>query len=767
MALIFNKKWRRKELNRLKKPLLTLAMLTLMSVAIFAHITTGEGTSEYSTWGPKVNYLQFIIYGSFESTVAALRTGSIDIMDWPLDYDTYMAIKDDPNFVVESLTMYDCYDIDINNLRWPTSDYRFRKAIAYLIDYDSFYTNILRAYAGELMDNIIWSEWTKWYNPYAPKYWNDTALALQILADAGYQNWDADSWLEWKAPNGTIYDLPALEFYARSDDPLRHALGDMINAALNNVGIPTRYVVAQRSVCWMHAYQKYDYHLYTAGMGPFRDPQFLYDYYHSKYATPDIPWCMNNVFFMNATYDYWVEKMKFAPDEATAIEACKKAQEIFMDQVPLIPVYHSAGAKAYRRYYGHHTGEEPYWDLPWNGVVNSIIPTVDSGINDYWTLLGAHPGDTLRGGTLRYGWISDVDHVNPITQYSVWDAYLLSELYSTLIMHDPYTGSVFPWLAKSWQIETWDYGGKNATKLTIYLREGLKWSDGSPLNSSDVAFTMKYMYDASSPAWYAYVENIHNINTTTPHIETPNATTVIIYYTGQSIFCLTWAGDIPIIPKKVWQAIPPKLCEQQGEFVKTGNLTVSGPYLINSYKKGEWWLLRANPYFFRYNPKATVSNVKPFKNVIGQGFITNINVTIANQGDSTETFQVKLYANETQIATTSVQLGGDESTTITYTWNTTGFAKGNYTIWAYAEPVQGETDTTDNTYTNGLVYIGLIGDVTADGKVDIRDIFAIALHYGENLGNPNYDPNMDVNCDNKTDIRDIFAAALHYGEKDP
>jgi len=32
-----------------------------------------------------------------------------------------------------------------------------------------------------------------------------------------------------------------------------------------------------------------------------------------------------------------------------------------------------------------------------------------------------------------------------------------------------------------------------------------------------------------------------------------------------------------------------------------------------------------------------------------------------------------------------------------FTWNTTSFAKGNYTIDAYAPPVPNEMDTTDNT----------------------------------------------------------------------
>jgi ABC-type transport system substrate-binding protein len=591
--------------DRLKRTLLVSALIIVMLSSTFVLSRAGGGSSGYEKWGPRVDYLQLLIAGSVSSEAQAFRAGATDVMDWPLDYDNYMAIKDDPDFVLEPLTMFDIYDIDINCLRWPTSDYRFRQAIAHLIDYEWFYTNILHAYAGELMDNIIWweSEWTEWYNSDAPKYWYNATLALEILEAAGYKNWDSDPELEYN--NGTIYDLPPLEFWAREDDPIRSALGTMINEDLNAVGIPTEFTIASMEVCWDHAYVYYTYHLYTAGMGPFRDVQFLYDYYHSQFATPEEEWAWNNVFFINDTYDGYVEALKFAPDLTTAEEACKEAQAIFMDQVPLIPVYHSAGSTAYRAKYGHHGGENAYWDKPWNGFVNSIIPTVNSGVSDWWSLLNAHPGDVARGGVLRFGMLNELDHVNPVTSYSVWDAILLNELYGTLVMRDPliaeFPPAYVPWFAKEWTVETWDNGGVDATKLTFKLFDNIKWSDGTPLNSSDVAFTMKYMYDTAA-TYYANVEKIDGIDTGTPHIETPDATTVIIYFNVETVWALDMIGVVPIIPKHVWETIPPELVEEQGEFVygaNKGNLTCSGPYVIADHLEGEWWLLRANPYFFR------------------------------------------------------------------------------------------------------------------------------------------------------------------------
>jgi hypothetical protein len=45
--------------------------------------------------------------------------------------------------------------------------------------------------------------------------------------------------------------------------------------------------------------------------------------------------------------------------------------------------------------------------------------------------------------------------------------------------------------------------------------------------------------------------------------------------------------------------------------------------------------------------------------------------------------------------------------TLSFIWNTTEYTRGNYTISAYATPVQGETDIVDNTYVDGTVKIGI------------------------------------------------------------
>lgn len=61
-----------------------------------------------------------------------------------------------------------------------------------------------------------------------------------------------------------------------------------------------------------------------------------------------------------------------------------------------------------------------------------------------------------------------------------------------------------------------------------------------------------------------------------------------------------------------------------------------------------------------------------------------------------------------------------------------------------------------------------IGDVNYDGKVNIKDVYAVSKAYGTSLQGPNpprryYNPDCDLNNDNKIDARDVYVVCVHYG----
>jgi len=167
-------------------------------------------------------------------------------------------------------------------------------------------------------------------------------------------------------------------------------------------------------------------------------------------------------------------------------------------------------------------------------------------------------------------------------------------------------------------------------------------------------------------------------------------------------------------------------------------------------------------------PDIAVTSMATSKTVIGQGYTGTLNVTLENQGNMIETFNVTVFANSTTIHSAQVTLQIVNSTLI-FKWNATGFAYGNYTLSAYAEPIPGEIETGDNNYTCALpVHVGVPGDISGptvgiyDGSTDMRDINYTIGKFNGKPGDPKWVPNADVNDDNVINMRDIHIAILNF-----
>jgi hypothetical protein len=163
-----------------------------------------------------------------------------------------------------------------------------------------------------------------------------------------------------------------------------------------------------------------------------------------------------------------------------------------------------------------------------------------------------------------------------------------------------------------------------------------------------------------------------------------------------------------------------------------------------------------------------VTALTTLKTLVFKGYCLHVNVTVENQGNFAETFNITIYANNTAINSTQIYLAKGGTLTITFTWNTTDAVEyGDYMLNATATQVVGENDTSDNSLINGNVKVVHPGDLDIDGDVDIFDVVLIASAYGSQTGDPAYDPNFDVNCNGKIDILDIVTIASHYGYKRP
>jgi hypothetical protein len=163
-------------------------------------------------------------------------------------------------------------------------------------------------------------------------------------------------------------------------------------------------------------------------------------------------------------------------------------------------------------------------------------------------------------------------------------------------------------------------------------------------------------------------------------------------------------------------------------------------------------------------PDVAVDSITLLKTAIGKGFLTPINVTLENHGLFPETFNVTIYANETIIETRPITLINGSSANITFMWNTTNFAYGDYTLKAYAWPVAGEANTADNAYTYGLVQVTIMGDVDGNGNVNVLDAIDLSNSFGKSMGQAGFNPNADFDDNGVINILDAITLASNFGQ---
>jgi peptide/nickel transport system substrate-binding protein len=151
-------------------------------------------------------------------------------------------------------------------------------------------------------------------------------------------------------------------------------------------------------------------------------------------------------------------------------------------------------------------------------------------------------------------------------------------IYEPLLFFDTaQAGTVQPWLATSY---SWSNGGKS---VTFQLRHGVKWSDGQPFTSADVAYNFNMR--KSNPALNGYGLPIAGATASGPYTVTVNFTSSA--YTDLYLI----AGKTFMVPEHIWKNIGNPTTYLTAHPVGTGAYEVSkvSPQVLE---------LTANPHYY-------------------------------------------------------------------------------------------------------------------------------------------------------------------------
>lgn len=180
---------------------------------------------------------------------------------------------------------------------------------------------------------------------------------------------------------------------------------------------------------------------------------------------------------------------------------------------------------------------------------------------------GPTTAPTPSQATLKVGWSSEPDTLNPLTTYSTEANEVLQLVYDKLLGYS-LDLKPQPELAESF---TSSADGKS---LTFHLQPNARWSDGQAVTSDDVRYTYEAIHKESLGQYAQWLTDLVGV-------DTPDPTTAVINFSQPQAF--NPGLTIPILPKHIWSSMSAK---DIGTFANSTPVG-SGPFTLVEWKKGE------------------------------------------------------------------------------------------------------------------------------------------------------------------------------------
>jgi hypothetical protein len=255
----------------------------------------------------------------------------------------------------------------------------------------------------------------------------------------------------------------------------------------------------------------------------------------------------------------------------SAVSAGYQAEDYFGGHVFTLPVYDTIDTEARSSAWPLATATHPGW-------LTAIGGGYEPSAN-FWIWLNAYSSTPAVAGTLRQSFLTTVDSLNPFDFTTLWDGYVLANIYDGLFVQNPLCSNVpgppvpdgntctsilqnIDWMTTSHSFLCYPSGPActatrlgygNATyfantvaDLRLTLNRSNHWQDAGPVTAWDV----KYSFMNLNATGSFQASSLSNIS----HINVLDEFTVDLNLKAKSPFTEQFIGGVTVIPGHVWSA---------------------------------------------------------------------------------------------------------------------------------------------------------------------------------------------------------------------
>ncbi len=194
--------------------------------------------------------------------------------------------------------------------------------------------------------------------------------------------------------------------------------------------------------------------------------------------------------------------------------------------------------------------------------------------------------------TITIGVTDKVTDLDPSNAYDFFTWEVLTNVMEGLVKYKPGTDELIPGIAERWEVSS------DGSTWTFYLKKNVSFCDGKPVKAQDVVRSIKRVMTINGdPAWLVteFVEDV---------VAVDDYTVKFILKTPASYF-LAVAATPPYFP--VHPSYP------QEQIVSDAVWGGAGAYCIKEFKRDEYMVLEANPYYHGEKPLTKRITVKFYR----------------------------------------------------------------------------------------------------------------------------------------------------------
>ncbi|MFX1566538.1 MAG: ABC transporter substrate-binding protein [Promethearchaeota archaeon] len=529
------------------------ALLILVSLIPMFLAYTGNEPIPYvaaqrTEWGPTGPYIDKIIFriiAGEDIQTAALVSGQVDHLTDDVSLDYIEELEGNPDIYLSQTDRFGFGHLTINCANYPYNIVNLRRAYAYCFDKFQM-AQIMKEGVGYPIDPPLPPSAGIWYNNQTQSFKEpNVAAAIAELDRAGFVDLDGDGIRE--APDGSKFTLNVLN----GGDPWPAAFTSqqprLIQAGLD---------VQPEAMDWTYLSGQ----LLDAIPRPFDGVAFAWilgspgPLILEMFTTENIPVPNGNrCNWSNATFDDVIEVMMSASDYETVLEAAYTAQDILVENCPMIPFYSNYIINGQRI-------------DKWDQDSYMVATGWGTGPMNRWTgrfvqLKEGYPGrdpNTGTGGTFVSQIGFAITGQNPLTSQDANTNYVMANVYSEgLAAYDPinHVNVKDGGLAWDWTVTELEDGmqydftlmGSDDDHPPAYWHD-MGGDFGGRVTAHDVEFSYNYIADNNIPLYYT---NILFFNSCVAlddyHVR--------LTTNGKSYFNFEYVGGWDILPKHIWEGV--------------------------------------------------------------------------------------------------------------------------------------------------------------------------------------------------------------------